>query len=106
MEKKYIFCLMEGTEPIPITPETYRSASAYLLEYFNITKLGRAFYGVDKASANQNEIQNAGNKMRAKIRNAKPSTIKKINKILFPHIKFLSDQDLKAMEESLKNLTK
>lgn len=73
---------------------TYMKVAEFLNNYFNLNRLGCLFYDIDYDTADQKERSNAGNKMRARLKNPTQKTVVKLNKVLSPFVHLKSDQEI------------
>ena len=81
---------------------TYDIASKFILENFNLTRLGCKFFEVDYETAERTDRENARSKMNYRLKNLNSKHIDRLNSLLFPFVEIKSDQYLDKINEIVK----
>lgn len=82
--------------------QTYKLAAEFIKDNFNLTRLGCLFYDIDFDTATTYDKKLISNKFSGRLKNPSKKTIDRIQYIIFPYIRLLSDQEI----EELKRLSK
>ena len=80
--------------------QTYNEAAKFILEHFNLSRLGCLYYKVDYDEATEAERGNASKKIKSRLRTAKPKFMNELTGIIGFNI--LTDQHRKEIKKQVK----